>query len=1319
MKKRNLFFASAICLVIAMTALLGWVAFPKSPSDAFGGGDGTAGNPWIISTAAELRSFRDMTVANTNGAQTAHVWLANNIDLQNVGWTPIQNFAGIFDGRGYMISGFNPTLTSNVRAFIMNLTGSIAQPAILRNLSISGTMTQTTGNVSGFATFVSRSDGNMRIYNCKSYVDINVSTASSSGQCVLGGIIAVVVGPNWYVYNNKNYGNVTHGGGFSGSSTWVGGIVGSVNSAAHNTFGIMNNINYGTVTTTSSASGAGLHARYEVGAGSIANTFYGVNYGQVIEQQAQNIMPSHRDPGFHAGRFGYGVATTQSSQTVRGFTARYETMETMQSQGFINTLNGIVLQHRGNTAIPADVRVNLGFYELGHVAGIGEVATLSPSGGIVVRYNRGHASATGNISDLIVVGESQTALSSNTFTREFHEFKGWAISAADATNGVVTFANNAPVTASNPHAVDGVLNLWAVWDIDPAFRSNFSFNGNTGTTDATPFSRFLGDVVTLSAFTATHPDPTNWTFMGWATTAEGTPIATYTALGGDENVTFFAIWRRNTLTATFIRNRHAADNESETQTFNTNQAQALPGALGFDMQHHIFKGWATTRDGTPLSNFDFGAGAQTFYAIWEADPEAVVSLSFNANGGTLDANAQAFTFFVGETEANLSTRFTARRDNHQFLGWATDAAGEVISSIVGSASNRNIVLFAIWQRDLVTPISNFSANGGTFVGGGSSFTQNFNTNETQGLPLPTFATTPTNKLFAGWALTSDATVGMTEFAFVNVGRNFFAVWVDDPAANVDVTYDTMGGTAVFPSGIIVMKGTGFALPNVGSTTLANHTLIGWARSPDGASVGAPGATFVMPAIDGNEMTLYALWQRNQVVATFNANGGAFADGGTTTRMFNTNELQALPTIIITAPEFKRFAGWALTIDGAIITQFNFGVSAQTFFAIWENEPDAQVSISFVVDAGINIITTEPTNMNLIPGQVIDLTLYTAEKDDHTFIGWSIDGDNIITSYVVQPGDADIEFIPIFTRNQIVATYRRNDGGAQTQQQNYNTNQGADLIALPAGWARDGFIFRGWSLTATGDVITSYSFGSVAVEFFAIWEQIRVVNVTFSASGGTGTKAAHDVNMEGNLVLPINTFERAGHAFGAWEIYVGGVRYGSAFGAGASIPMSAIVTNWVDGITIEIRAFWILQDTKDIKNPDVDPDTDGNGGTITVPVPDGETGDLRFQWSMIRNGQLTILTEEVYNVLRYTRLNDDVIYIVEVFLGEARILMLSHTVIGFNEHAQEPPNYLMFGLIIGGGLVAVGILLGVIISTTRKKSKKEARLAAQRAEFDRL
>ncbi len=190
---------------------------------AFSNGDGTAGNPYQISTRADLEAV--------NNNLAASYILMNDIDLTGITYTQavISNFYGFFNGNGFKIT--NLTISASDKDFI-GLFGYTDTNAVIKNLGVeecnisgynyvggltginsgSNTNCYSTGSVSG-TDFVGGFVGHNWGSNANCY-----STGSVSGTDFVGGL----VGSNEYGINTNCYST----GNVSGSS-YVGGLVGS------------------------------------------------------------------------------------------------------------------------------------------------------------------------------------------------------------------------------------------------------------------------------------------------------------------------------------------------------------------------------------------------------------------------------------------------------------------------------------------------------------------------------------------------------------------------------------------------------------------------------------------------------------------------------------------------------------------------------------------------------------------------------------------------------------------------------------------------------------------------------------------------------------------------------------------------------------------------------------------------------------------------------------------------------------------------------------------------------------------------------------
>ena len=114
MKKRFL------ALLLVLTLLVGLM--PAALAADTLSGSGTEDDPYLLSTAADLKAFRDM--ANAEASSKLGATLTADIDLGGEAWTPFEPssgymseaYAGTFDGANHTIKGLSVNLTSNAGA---------------------------------------------------------------------------------------------------------------------------------------------------------------------------------------------------------------------------------------------------------------------------------------------------------------------------------------------------------------------------------------------------------------------------------------------------------------------------------------------------------------------------------------------------------------------------------------------------------------------------------------------------------------------------------------------------------------------------------------------------------------------------------------------------------------------------------------------------------------------------------------------------------------------------------------------------------------------------------------------------------------------------------------------------------------------------------------------------------------------------------------------------------------------------------------------------------------------------------------------------
>lgn len=284
-KQRNMLFTMLMLVMALLIPQWGWAQETSRPS----GGDGSTGNPYIITKAAELAWFRNEV--NRDGGDTkACAKLTADIDLKDFchaaddskrekSWEPIGNskrqYRGTFDGNGKTITN----LYINATQAYMGLFGYTYQSTI-KNLTIDNAKVTNTEPYTGILVG--------KAVNGSTFQNIKISeTCQMKGYMDTGGIAGELQGN---ASNCVNYGNVT--------ATYrnVGGLVGYFTSGT-----IQDSANYGDVKGTDSVAGmAGFVSR-----GKIQNVFC---YGNVSATKRTQYI---------------GMAFGDGSGTTEGMVAYY------------------------------------------------------------------------------------------------------------------------------------------------------------------------------------------------------------------------------------------------------------------------------------------------------------------------------------------------------------------------------------------------------------------------------------------------------------------------------------------------------------------------------------------------------------------------------------------------------------------------------------------------------------------------------------------------------------------------------------------------------------------------------------------------------------------------------------------------------------------------------------------------------------------------------------------------------------------------------------------------------------------------------------
>lgn len=232
---------------------------------AFGGGDGSSEDPYLIKSAADLAQLA-ANVNNKNYYSGKYFQQEVDINLNNKAWMPIgtsssKSFNGSFNGNHKWINNLNVNVSTG-HAGLFGSVGGVGNDKTLENIHVFGTVVNSAPSGSPYAGGI--------IGECQDLGNGNITNCSFSGTVSCpNGFAGGIVGAQIYdVSGCKNEGAV--------SGKVVGGIIGygCDTYAAGSNYKITNSYNTGTVTATDKAGGIVGHYLQTRGGSNTMNNCY-------------------------------------------------------------------------------------------------------------------------------------------------------------------------------------------------------------------------------------------------------------------------------------------------------------------------------------------------------------------------------------------------------------------------------------------------------------------------------------------------------------------------------------------------------------------------------------------------------------------------------------------------------------------------------------------------------------------------------------------------------------------------------------------------------------------------------------------------------------------------------------------------------------------------------------------------------------------------------------------------------------------------------------------------------------------------------------
>lgn len=300
---------------------------------------------------------------------------------------------------------------------------------------------------------------------------------------------------------------------------------------------------------------------------------------------------------------------------------------------------------------------------------------------------------------------------------------------------------------------------------------------------------------------------------------------------------------------------------------------------------YTFLGWARTRKATTPEYTDqkevknlvtTQGGELILYAVWRPDSFQV---TLNPKGGKLNGADQSVTATLryGETCETLPT---PTKYGYDFVGWNYQEDGKGFSVGTNTSADKVVAygtLYAQWRAKQITV--SFDTNQGS----GSSVPDSVNDiTVTYG---STYANLPiTGRVgydFNGWY--TEATGGTKVEKTTGVTREDHTLYAHWTARKYEVGFDAVGGKFSdnnnFKSIYHDYDDT-YKLPE--EPTRTGYTFLGWYTDRSGGTK-VENTTQVTTA---QYHVLCAHWKANKYTVTFDAQGGTFPNGGSTTQTMN-------------------------------------------------------------------------------------------------------------------------------------------------------------------------------------------------------------------------------------------------------------------------------------------------------------------------------------------------------------------------------------------------------------------------------------------------
>jgi len=670
--------------------------------------------------------------------------------------------------------------------------------------------------------------------------------------------------------------------------------------------------------------------------------------------------------------------------------------------------------------------------------------------------------------------------------------------------------------------------------IHAQYTYTITFDRNGGSLSTTTAKTSTGKTL------ATLPTPTNSNaaFDGWY--LNGTKITTSYVY--ERHTTLTAMW---TYKVTFNANGGSVTPASAQTNTSGILAAGLPEPEKTDA---IFNGWYTkaTNDGIKINPTTVYTANTTIYAWWIP----VFTVTFNANGGTIDPDVEtsAKTNPADGTLAALPAAPT--RDGYTFDGWYTAATGGT-KIPDGYVFQKNTTIYAQWKIiNYMITFSNTNPDAGTIADNKRSDMTGAGWKLAK---LP--ALTPKTGYTSG-AWYNDETNGnpVTTSTVFSEPTTIYARWTP---TSYTISYSGMEGATATPP-----NPTKYTIED--AVTLSPpkkpaNTFIGWTWS--GQKEKEPQTSVSIDQGSTGNKAFTANWTVRILNITFQDDDTTFyRETGTSA---NAGKVASIPTL--KTKNGYTFDGWYPDYpeDAAKVTGSTVFDGDATVYSRWT---PVSYTISYNLGGGIE----DPDYPNPTKYTIeSSITLNDPVRPAYIFNGWTWTGHSKPEKDVsIERGSTgNKSFTANWTAVFYKVTFNTNGGGAVTPDSATTVAGGKLASPLPTpAWA--GYFFEGWFTDGNaGEKVTASTVYEKETIIYAHWAPIYTI--MFNAYGGGLPSFTTAKTGSGSKLDSLPKVKKNDLAFDGWYTdSTGGVKITTSM---AFTSDSIAYARWVAGNTVTFSA----------------------------------------------------------------------------------------------------------------------------------------------------